>query len=252
MVVDERPECGDETVYRGQPTTKKSKGLSNVIYICDKLDTAMQTVFLPMFPLRLVAYPGEALNLHIFEPRYKQLINECEAKGTTFGIPAYLNDEVQTVGTEIRLVSIDKRYPKGEMDIRTEGTGLFRIREFFPNVENRLYTGAEVERLPYDLDGDYVKYERILEYLAELYDILQIRKPLPQLTPDFHTYDIAHLVGFSLQQEYELLCITGETARQNYMLDHIENLLPTAREMESLRQKVQMNGHFKNILPPKV
>jgi ATP-dependent Lon protease len=212
----------------------------------------MQTVFLPLFPLRLVAYPGEELNLHIFEPRYKQLINECEAKGTTFGIPAYINDQVQSIGTEIQLLSVDKRYPKGEMDIRTRGAGLFKIKEFFAQVENRLYTGAEVERLAFDTQGDYLKNEKILEYLGELYNILQIRKPLPENTTAFHTYDIGHLVGFSLQQEYEMLCIPSEQSRQDYMLQHMERLLPTAREMEELRRKVQMNGHFKNILPPEV
>ena len=212
----------------------------------------MQTVFLPLFPLRLVAYPGEELNLHIFEPRYKQLIVECEVKGTTFGIPVYLDDKVQSIGTEIQLVSIDKHYPKGEVDVRTRGTGLFKIKEFFDQVENRLYTGAEVERLVFDTEGDYLKNEKILVFLAELYGILQIRKPLPEHTPEFHTYQVAHIVGFSLQQEYELLCIPNEQGRQDYMLQHMERLLPMAREMEELRKKVQMNGHFRNILPPEV
>lgn len=212
----------------------------------------MRTVFLPMFPLRLVAFPGELLNLHIFEPRYKQLINECEANGTTFGIPAYFDDKVQDIGTEIEVVSIDKRYPKGEMDLRTRGIGLLKILEFFPKVENRLYTGAEVERLGYDTEGEFVGYERILDHLGELYRVMNIQKPLPEHTPDFNTYQIAHLVGFSIEQEYEMLCIPEEIGRQEFMLRHLEHLLPTAREMEELRKKVQMNGHFKNLLPPVV
>jgi len=212
----------------------------------------MQTVLLPMFPLRLVAFPGELLNLHIFEPRYKQLIQECEAKGTTFGIPAYIEDKVQEIGTEIELISIDKVYPKGEMDIRTRGLGLFKVLEFLPEMENRLYRGAEIMRLPHDTVGDFVSHERILEQLAELYQVMNIKKPLPEHSPDFTTYKIAHLVGFSIEQEYEFLCLPEETRRQAYMLTHLERLLPTAREMEELRRKVQMNGHFKNVLPPEV
>ncbi len=212
----------------------------------------MQIILLPMFPLRLVAFPGELLNLHIFEPRYKQLVKECEAKGTTFGISAFIEDKVQEIGTEIELISIDKVYPKGEMDIRTRGIGLFKVIEFHSQVENRLYTGAEILRLPHDMEGDFVSYERILEYLGELYRIMNITKPLPVHTPDFNTYQIAHLVGFSLEQEYELLCIPEEFRRQEYMIAHLEHLLPTAREMEELRKKIQMNGHFKNILPPEV
>ncbi len=212
----------------------------------------MASVFLPMFPLRLVAFPGEEINLHIFEPRYKQLILECETKGTAFGIPAFFDDKVQQTGSEIQLLAIEQRYPNGEMDIRTKAVGIFRILEFFPQVENRLYGGAEVERLSYNLEGDFFKNKEILEQLAGLYRILGIKKEIPKLNSSFHSYEVAHLIGLSLEQEYELLCIADEYLRQEFMLRHFERLIPIAREMEELRKKVQMNGHFKNILPPKL
>ena len=210
------------------------------------------STFLPVFPLRLVAYPGEALNLHIFEPRYKQLINEVEHRGITFGIPAYLDDKVQAVGTEIELVEIDRRYDNGEMDVRTRGKGLFRIKEFLRELDDRLYSGAEVNRLEHDLAGDFLKYETILGLLTELYGVLNLNKPIPPLDDKLSTYTIGHHVGFSLEQEYEMLTILEETLRQDFIIQHLEKLIPTAREMEELRKKVQMNGHFKNILPPKL
>jgi hypothetical protein len=210
------------------------------------------SVILPLFPLRLVVFPGEDLNLHIFEPRYKQLINECHERGTTFGIPAYIDNNIQPIGTEIELVNIDKRYDDGKMDVRTRGTGIFKVLEFFMKMENRLYMGAEIERLSFDSDGDFLKNEQILERLGELYDILQIRKPIPEHSPAFNTYQIAHLVGFTLEQEYAFLCIPEELRRQDYMLTHLDRLLPMAKEMEQLRRKVQMNGHFKNVIPPEV
>lgn len=210
------------------------------------------TTFLPLFPLRLVAFPGEDLNLHVFEPRYKQLINECEEKGISFGMPAFIEEKLQPIGTELELVSVEKRYSNGEMDVRTKGKGLFKIKEYFKDVEDRLYSGAEVERLDFDLDGDFLKYEKIIHLIAELYEVLNIKKPLPELDGAFNTYRIAHLVGFSIEQEYELLTIQEERRRQNFMLAHLDKLIPTAKEMEELRKKVQMNGHFKNILPPEL
>lgn len=210
------------------------------------------TTFLPLFPLQLVAFPEEALNLHIFEPRYKELINECDEKGITFGLPAFIDDKVSNIGTELELVSIEKRYKSGEMDIKTKGRGVFRIKEFFRNVEDRLYSGAEVERLPYDIKGEFSKYEQIFELIKELYQVLKIQKPLPDLSGEFNTYKLAHLVGFSIEQEYEMLTILEEKRRQNFMIQHLEKLIPTAVEMEALRKKVQMNGHFKNILPPEI
>ena len=86
-----------------------------------------QSGFLPVFPLALVAFPGEKLNLHIFEPRYKAMLRDVIEGEGTFGLPPFLNDRVGDWGTEMRVVSVEKTYEDGKMDIRTEGVGVFRI-----------------------------------------------------------------------------------------------------------------------------
>ena len=85
---------------------------------------------IPLFPLEIVVFPEEKLNLHIFEPRYRQLIKECEAEGLEFGIPYYQKDTVLTYGTTVTLEEIAKTYPDGRMDIRTRGKNPFIIRRF--------------------------------------------------------------------------------------------------------------------------
>ena len=82
------------------------------------------TRFMPMFPLQLVVFPGEHLNLHIFEPRYKQLILECEKEKKTFGVPSFIEGKMMEIGTEMRLIAVEKKYENGEMDVRTEGVAL--------------------------------------------------------------------------------------------------------------------------------
>ena len=57
------------------------------------------TNFIPIFPLSVVMYPGETLNLHIFEPRYKELIRECTSQKKPFGIPSVINGKVTELGT---------------------------------------------------------------------------------------------------------------------------------------------------------
>ena len=114
------------------------------------------TTFLPIFPLQLVVYPREDLNLHIFEPRYKQLIKECEEEGKTFGLPAYIDGKVKEIGTELELVSIEKTYPKGEMDIKTRGVGLFKIIKRYRKAPGKLYGGADIERFDFTVEGDYL------------------------------------------------------------------------------------------------
>jgi hypothetical protein len=64
------------------------------------------TNFIPIFPLALVVYPGEELNLHIFEPRYKQLIKECFEQKKNFGIPSVLNEKMADLGTLVEIGEI--------------------------------------------------------------------------------------------------------------------------------------------------
>lgn len=209
--------------------------------------------FLPLFPLQIVVFPGEDLNLHIFEPRYKQLLGECETQGTTFGIPAFIDGEVQSIGTEVELISIEKRYANGELDVKTKGVAPFRILQFYRQAPEKLYAGANIERLEYpEAEGDYLLSEQILELAQELFSLLNIEKSLPEDPKEVETFNIGHHVGFSVEQEYQLLGISEEKERQQFTLEHLENLLPTVRQMDNLRKRAQMNGHFKNIIPPEL
>ena len=208
--------------------------------------------FLPLFPLQLVVFPNECLNLHVFEQRYQQLINECESEDKTFGIPAYINRKLMSVGTELELLSIAKRYPDGKMDIKTKGVGVFEIHQFFDKAPDKLYSGATIERREDASMGDVLIYQQIIDLLVELYSVLNIKKEVPDKSDSFYTFDIAHHIGFSIQQEYQLLRLRSEVERQEFIYQHLLNLIPIVREMEALRKKIQMNGHFKNVLPPKV
>ena len=208
------------------------------------------TDFIPLFPLKLVVFPGELLNLHIFEPRYKQLIRECDENGITFGIPSVLEDSVMEVGTEMELIEISKHYESGEMDIKTRGVGLFKLEKFHEIVNNKLYSGADIERIELQEEGNPKINSEIIEALDELFELLKIEKN-SKLTPDtLKTYDIAHQLGFSLDQEYEFLNIFAELDRQEYVLEHLQKTIPILIDMEKLKAKSRMNGHFKKVIPP--
>ena len=206
---------------------------------------------LPLFPLRVVVFPKEDLNLHIFEPRYKQLINECEQGGMTFGISPYIDDSLQPIGTEIKLKKIARRYPDGRMDVETKALGHYQIVRFIREMDNKMYAGAEIQRLEYSEDGDPELRSRIHALLGSLFKILEVDKPLPA-EEELLTYDVAHKVGMSPAQEYHFLTLLYEKDRQSFLLQHLERVLPVARQMEELREKIQMNGHFRNIIPPNV
>ena len=102
---------------------------------------------LPLFPLNIVAFPGEKLNLHIFESRYKKLVTDCLEQDAAFGMPSFLNNAVTSYGTKIKVLTVENTYAKGELDIKTQGTRVFRIIEFFRQLPGKPYAGAEVEEV---------------------------------------------------------------------------------------------------------
>ncbi|MHA6248449.1 LON peptidase substrate-binding domain-containing protein [Pontibacter sp. CAU 1760] len=206
--------------------------------------------YIPLFPLNLVAYPGEKLNLHIFEPRYKQLVLECEEAGKTFGIPTYIDQSVGTFGTEMEILDIEKKYENGEMDIRTKGVHVFKIIHFDKMAPGRLYAGGEVEEMPSILNEDIVVKTKITEALRVLYDSLGLTRLFDDLPANYISFDIAHNLGLTLEQEYALLQLQHEGARQEMILEHLERIMPVLQETERLKERVRQNGHFKNLQPP--
>ncbi|TGE14391.1 LON peptidase substrate-binding domain-containing protein [Hymenobacter elongatus] len=205
---------------------------------------------LALFPLSLVVFPGEKLNLHIFEPRYRQLVRDCLESDITFGIPPYLNEGVSELGTEMRLLGVDKHYDNGELDIRTKAVGVFRIREFHRQAPGKLYAAGTVEDIRDDPSQDLTIKDRITEYVQQLYTALGLRKLFVDLPPNYRIYDVAHNLGLSTDQEYQLLAATSEQERQEIVLEHLEHILPVIMETERLKDRARLNGHFKNLTPP--
>jgi hypothetical protein len=154
-------------------------------------------------------------------------------------------------GTEIRLIKIEKKHPKGELDIKTKGIGIFKIHEYYSVTPKKLYSGADIERVKINATGDPKLTLLILERLNELFKTLNINSKIPdKLEEQFTTYNLAHHVGFSIEQEYEFLCIPTELERQQYMISHLKKLIPVVQEMERLRLRAHLNGHFKNVISP--
>ncbi|KAA5547702.1 LON peptidase substrate-binding domain-containing protein [Adhaeribacter rhizoryzae] len=208
------------------------------------------TRFLPLFPLNMVVFPGEKLNLHIFEPRYKQLIQECQTTGITFGIPAYLHNKVSALGTEVKLLNIEKIHPKGEMDIKTEGLRIIRILDFFKQAPNKFYPAGTIEEVPDLVNEDWQLKIKINESIRQLYSILGINKIFMKLPNNYRVFDIAHHLGLTTEQEYQLLQCPDELSRQEMVWHHLQKILPVVLETEKLKERVKMNGHFKNAVPP--
>lgn len=205
------------------------------------------TNFIPIFPLAIVVYPGEALNLHIFEPRYKQLITDCYAEAKPFGIPVVLKNGITELGTSVEITEIVKVYEDGKMDIKTKGVSIFRMLEIIKSVPEKLYSGAIVN-YPANEEAVYPKLmEKLIASIRQLHLLLKIEKNFKKPDLDLLSYDIAHHAGLSLEEEYELLGLWKETQRLEYLKRHLNKILPIISGAESLKEKIQLNGHFKEL-----
>ncbi|MEM7572944.1 MAG: LON peptidase substrate-binding domain-containing protein [Bacteroidota bacterium] len=208
------------------------------------------SVKLPLFPLQLVVFPGEELNLHIFEPRYRQLISDTEVSGQTFGIPTVLDGKMMKVATEVKLLEVSKRYPSGESDVKTAAKRVFFLENYETNLGKKLYAGGNVRFVDLDMAEDPVINEEIILLTKEIYRRLRVDREVKEAAEGFCTYDIAHYVGMSREQEYELLTLFNALDRQQFLLEHLHAIRPEIEERLDIRAKALMNGHFKHLSPP--
>ncbi|MBP6024342.1 LON peptidase substrate-binding domain-containing protein [Ferruginibacter sp.] len=205
------------------------------------------TNFIPIFPLGIVVYPGEQLNLHIFEPRYKQLIKECFETKKPFGIAPVIDNKVNDMGTLVKLLEITTVYDDGKMDIKTEGLEVFTILEVIKELPEKLYSGAIVNYPANIESGNRALMQNIIIAIRELHKLLKINKEFKKPDEELWSYDVAHHAGLSLAEEYELLQLLHELQRQEYLKRHLKKVIPVIAEMEILKERVQLNGHFKNL-----
>ena len=204
------------------------------------------TNFVPIFPLSIVVYPAENLNLHIFEPKYKQLISECFLQKRPFGMPVVINNKLNELGTLVDIVEISKTYQSGEMDIKTRGQRVFRVLEIIHEVPDKLYSGAIVSYLANNEQGKKELMVRVIAAIKELHKLLKVTKPFLKNEEQLSSYDVAHHAGLTLLEEYEFLSLTSEMQRQEYLKRHLAKVLSVVAEMELLKEKIKLNGHFKN------
>ncbi|HEX8461311.1 MAG TPA: LON peptidase substrate-binding domain-containing protein [Segetibacter sp.] len=205
------------------------------------------TNFIPIFPLGIVVFPGEDLNLHIFEPRYKQLITDCFAEAKPFGIPTVLKTGLSERGTLVEVKEIVEVYEDGKLDIKTKGLSIFRILEVVKTLPDKLYNGAIVN-YPANNEKINVRLLRtVVSGIRELHTVLKLNKEFKKEDDQLVSYDLAHHAGLSVEEEYEFAGLLREDQRLAYLKRHIDKVLPVVSEMEVLKERIKLNGHFKNL-----
>jgi uncharacterized protein len=204
---------------------------------------------IPLFPLQLILFPREKLPLHIFEPRYKEMIAHCIETGSSFGVTSYIKNKISRVGCIARIDAIEKRYDDGRMDIICTGTGRFRIKKF---DSTRTFLQGEIEAfndMRDDRDEKQQKMDQLVPLFRELMEMAgQQTKSKDVAVPD-EAFGFAHLVGLELVQKQKLLEMKSEQERLQFIHKHIRKVIPQLKAFEEVRIKIRSNGHFKTLPP---
>ncbi len=200
-----------------------------------------------LFPLNLVVFPGEQLNLHIFEPRYKQLINDCLEKDSTFGIPSFVNQKVE-MGTEVQIDEVSKRYSDGRMDIKTSGLQAFDVVDFQNPWNDKLYGGGKVRMIEYDDREDAHTKTRLIDLSQQLFSWLKMEDSV-SVNRSTSLHEIIHKIGLRPEEEYEVFKMESESERHKFVVQHLKRVIPALERAEKAKERIQMNGHFKHLDP---
>jgi len=194
----------------------------------------------PLFPLDVVLFPGSPLPLHIFEPRYKEMIGECLMSKTDFGVVRAEKDGVAQIGCTAEILAVTKTYDDGRMDIVAQGRKRFELLEV---NQERTFLRGEVLFVPDELDKPAAEQvQRALKLHAEILSLAGARQDLPEEETSL-SYHLAGSLPLDLDFKQSLLVMRSEAQRIQALTTYFETLLPNLRRAVIVRKRAGGNGH---------
>jgi len=203
---------------------------------------------LSLFPLGIVLYPAERLPLHIFELRYKEMTARCLETQSPFGIVFFDEGKIAQIGCTARITHVLERYEDGRMDLLVDGEQRFEVLDMF-NDESYLTADVETMDEPEEPLNRALQQRMITQHTQLLELAGRTVHTSLYKDQDHLSFVIAANVGLTPQQKQEVLELLTENQRIDYLIGHLEGLIPKVEHMEDLRLKIQSNGHFKDFPP---
>jgi len=190
---------------------------------------------LPIFPLELVLLPGVPLPLHIFEPRYKEMIAECLEQKKPFGVVRASSDGVADIGCTAEITSVTKKYDDGRMDILTRGVERFEVIEV---NEDRSFLQAEISVVQDEDEPDKPAAQIVTQAVRLHAEIAKLAGAEPS-GPDEHAGNLSFLLAGSLPLDLDfkqsLLSTLSEAKRLEAVVGYLEAILPGLRRAAKAR-----------------
>lgn len=193
-----------------------------------------EVVHIPMFPLAILPLPGELVPLHIFEPRYRQLLQDAEVQDIHFGV--YFSHDInkEKIGSLMRLESIIKRYPGGEADIIVKCEDIFSMDLLLRTFKTKMYPGGNVRlwKLAIEILPSAPLEELFLTYL-------KMRK-ISQTTSELNLFHIANELSLDTIDRYRFLTIDSEK-REIFLINRINFQMRLLEQEEKSKDNYHLN-----------
>ncbi len=190
------------------------------------------------FPLNIFLLPGDDIPLRVFEPRYKQLINECRESGLSFGIPFVRDKKIQEFGSEVSVKQVVAENSLGEMVILIEGVSVFKILSIEDPIGDKLYSGGRIKGFSSNQAVNDKELMNILIYYMDHLDhefIKDISKN------EILIYDIARALNLSSADKYTFISLKDPALKEKFLYSRMKYLIKL-REQEKLLK----NDYFLN------
>jgi Lon protease-like protein len=200
---------------------------------------------IPLFPLNVVLLPGAELPLHIFEPRYREMVSNCLRARSEFGMLLSMPDGVARVGCTAEILEVLKRYPDGRMDIVTVGRVPFRATELF--TQNPLLEG-QVDYLEDREVSDQPPRQELVELYETCHTLIfgDYPKNLATESTESFSFLVAGTLPMDLMWKQQLLELRTEADRQERLISYLRGWAPHLQKEEAARAKSAGNGHGLN------
>jgi uncharacterized protein len=196
---------------------------------------------LPLFPLDLVLLPGTPLPLHIFEPRYKEMIGECLSNNAPFGVIRALDEGIAEVGCTAEIVTVTKEYPDGRLDLVAEGRKRFEVLEL---NQDRSFLRAEILLVADEAGAPSAEDKaRAVQVHLEILALAGAVQDLSAADQSALSFYLAGSLPLDLDFKQKLLAMRSESERIQAVALYLESILPNLRRAARAREKAGGNGH---------
>jgi Lon protease-like protein len=195
---------------------------------------------LPLFPLEIVVFPGAPLPLHIFEPRYKEMIGECLSQERPFGMVRAKENAISAIGCSARIIDVIKKYEDGRMDIAAEGAQRFEIIQV---NQERSFFQAEVAFFD---DEPSVVSKSAADTIVQLHEqLFAVMGQTVEVDRDaaYLSFRLAQDLPVDLDFKQTLLEMKSEAERVEILTEYYRATIPKIENSLRVRQRASGNGH---------